>query len=120
MRMPIALSALFILAGAATPAAVVAQQGGADAQAPEAEQSGSGPEVLERDSEGRAKKVRLNGRVYKVCTPDQMDGCINPRDAGLEEGNREIDYWPGKPASEIEEPLPVEKPEGAKTPDSKD
>ena len=28
------------------------------------------------------------------------DGCINPREAGLKFGNRALDYWPGKPASE--------------------
>ena len=77
---------------------------------PVADQHPVGPEVLERDAEGRATKVQLEGRVYDVCTAGRTDGCINPRDAGLDEGNREINYWPGKPASQIDEPLPVDRP----------
>lgn len=74
-----------------------------------------GPEVLERDAQGHATKVKLDGQVVDVCTPQRSDGCINPRDAGLDQGNREINYWPGRPASEIDKPLPVEQPEAGKT-----
>ena len=67
-------------------------------------------EVLERDIAGNATKVRIGGRVVDVCTPEKQDSCINPRDAGLDQGTREINYWPGRPASEIEGPLSVEEP----------
>ncbi len=47
---------------------------------------------------------------YKVCKAGQTDSCINPQDAGFDWGGKEIDYWPGKPASEIEGKLPENKP----------
>ncbi len=112
MRRLLAFSAVVALAGCATPEAATTQESAEEAQSVEAEQATNSPEVLERDAEGRATKVRLEGQVYDVCTPGRTDGCINPRDAGLDEGNREIDYWPGKPASEIDGPLPVSKPDG--------
>ncbi len=36
-------------------------------------------EVVERDDDGRATKVSVDGVVYDVCTEGQTDGCINPR-----------------------------------------
>lgn len=50
------------------------------------------------------------GAEYPPCKGEQKDGCVNPREAGLNYGNRPLQYWPGKPASEIDEPLPAEKP----------
>lgn len=38
---------------------------------------------------------------YPVCKGAVQDGCINPREAGLNWGNRPLDHWPGKPASEM-------------------
>ena len=67
-------------------------------------------EVLEKDAQGKPTKVRIGDKEYDVCTREDQDSCINPRNAGLDFGNREIDYWPGKPASQIDEPLPLEKP----------
>ena len=69
-----------------------------------AEPSGAGPEVLERDAQGNATKVRLEGYVMDVCTEGKTDGCVNPREIGLDQGSRPIGYWPGKPASEIDHP----------------
>ena len=43
---------------------------------------------------------------YPPCKGDQQDNCVNPREAGLNYGNRPLNYWPGKPASEIDGPLP--------------
>lgn len=43
---------------------------------------------------------------YPVCKGDLDDNCINPREAGKDWGNRPLNYWPGKPASEIDRPLP--------------
>ncbi|GMN03624.1 hypothetical protein [Erythrobacter sp. MTPC3] len=59
------------------------------------------PVVVERNSNGKATKVRVSGKVYDVCMKDDQDGCINPRAAGLNWGNRPLDYWPGKPASKM-------------------
>lgn len=46
-----------------------------------------------------------------ICTAGQEDNCINSWEANRT-GNRPINYWPGRPASEIEEPLPVDDPNG--------
>ena len=67
-------------------------------------------EVIEKDAQGKPTKVRIGDKEYDLCTREDQDSCINPRDAGFDFGNREIDYWPGKPASQIDEPLPLEKP----------
>ena len=53
--------------------------------------------------------MKFDGFVMDVCTPEKTDGCVNPREIGLDQGNRAIDYWPGKPASEIDRPLPEEQ-----------
>ena len=68
-------------------------------------------EVVEKDAKGKATKVKIGDKIYDVCTADNQDSCINPRDAGLNWGNRELNYWPGKPASQIDGPLPADKPE---------
>lgn len=57
--------------------------------------------VVERDARGRAIKVSVDGRTYEVCRQGMTDGCINPREAGLNFGNVPLDRWPGRPASEI-------------------
>ena len=62
---------------------------------------GTPAEVVERDAEGRATRVRANGVDYSVCVDGQVDGCINPREAGLDFGDVPLDHWPGRPASEI-------------------
>jgi len=63
-------------------------------------------EVVERDEAGHATKVKVGEQVYAVCTADMMDGCINPRAAGLDFGSTPLDHWPGAPASEL---TPAEK-----------
>jgi hypothetical protein len=40
-------------------------------------------------------------KEYPPCKGDMQDSCVNPREAGLNYGNRPLDYWPGKPASEM-------------------
>ncbi|WP_336986220.1 hypothetical protein [Altererythrobacter aquiaggeris] len=57
-------------------------------------------EVTQRNAKGQATMIRIGDQEYAVCTKDKSDGCINPRSAGLNWGNRELDYWPGKPASQ--------------------
>lgn len=44
--------------------------------------------------------ARASGE-YPLCSKTVTDGCINPREAGKNYGNRPLGYWPGKPASEI-------------------
>lgn len=56
-------------------------------------------EVVERDAKGHAIKVKIGETVYPVCTPESQDGCINPREAGLNFGSTPLDHWPGAPAS---------------------
>ena len=60
-------------------------------------------EVVERDAQGRATKISIDGKVYEVCREGKADGCINPRDAGLDFGNVPLDHWPGRPASEAKQ-----------------
>lgn len=57
--------------------------------------------VVSKDSRGHATEVSVEGKTYKVCRKGMQDDCINPRAAGLKWGNRPLDYWPGKPASEM-------------------
>lgn len=58
-------------------------------------------EVVEKNARGQAIKVRIEGKVYDVCMAEAQDGCIQPRAAGLKWGNRPLDHWPGRPASEM-------------------
>lgn len=37
---------------------------------------------------------------YPPCRGTQTDNCVNPREAGLNYGNRPLQHWPGQPASE--------------------
>lgn len=39
-------------------------------------------------------------KEYPVCRGAVQDSCINPREAGLNYGNRPLKEWPGEPASE--------------------
>lgn len=41
---------------------------------------------------------------YPPCKGAVQDHCVNPREAGLNYGNRPLGHWPGKPASEIPGP----------------
>lgn len=43
---------------------------------------------------------------YPLCSATVTDGCVNPREAGKNYGNRPLNYWPGRPASEIPGPKP--------------
>ncbi len=63
--------------------------------------------VLETDDKGQPAKVKIGEREIYVCNAQRQDSCVNPRDAGFDFGKRELTYWPGKPASEIEQPLPA-------------
>ena len=67
-------------------------------------------EIVKRGPGGRAEVVRIDGQEYNVCTAQVQDSCINPRQAGLNWGNNELGYWPGKPASEVAGPLPANNP----------
>ena len=39
---------------------------------------------------------------YPPCRGNVQDNCVNPREAGLNYGNRPLQYWPGQPASEMQ------------------
>lgn len=39
---------------------------------------------------------------YPICKGQEEDSCIQPRAAGKNYGNRPLDYWPGRPASEMD------------------
>lgn len=54
-------------------------------------------------------KAAGSGTDLPVCKPNQQDGCINGW-AKNKTGNRPLEYWPGKPASEIKGKLPAKKP----------
>jgi hypothetical protein len=59
------------------------------------------PEVVKTNAQGKATQVRVDGKVYDVCMNDAQDDCIQPRAAGLNWGERPLDYWPGQPASSM-------------------
>ena len=44
-----------------------------------------------------------------VCKPKQQEGCINSWEKN-KTGTRPLEYWPGRPASEIDGPLPATRP----------
>ena len=73
-------------------------------------------EIIAWDADGKPDRVRIDGYEYKLCKGGQTDSCINPQDAGFDWGGREIKYWPGRPASEIDAPLPEYRPENAQRP----
>ena len=50
-----------------------------------------------------------SGDDLPICKPQQQDGCINGWEKN-KTGNRPLEYWPGRPASEIDEPLPATRP----------
>ncbi len=95
--------------------AVVALGCGTTALAQDSGESDAPPkaEVVERDEDGRATRIRVEGQEYAVCSDTQTDNCINPAAAGFDFGGVPIDYWPGQPASEIDGPLPEHAPEQA-------
>ena len=73
-------------------------------------------EIVAWDADGKPDVVRIDGYEYKLCKGGQTDSCINPQDAGFDWGGREIAYWPGRPASEIDEPLPEHRPDKTEDP----
>lgn len=81
-----------------------------DAPAPSSEEENPIAVVLKRDDDGRATRIRVGEFEYDVCREGRQDGCINPREAGLDFGGVPIDYWPGQEASDIEGGLPPERP----------
>ena len=93
-------AALALLVQAAAPAD----------QPPPAEEKPTA-EIIAWDADGKPDRVRIDGYEYKLCKGGQTDSCINPQDAGFDWGGREITYWPGRPASEIDEKLPETRPE---------
>ncbi len=91
MKMFIAMAAATTMAlGATTPAM-------ADDHSKKAMKA----EVVEKNARGQATKVKIGDKVMDVCMSDTQDSCINPRAAGLKWGNTPLNYWPGKPASQM-------------------
>ena len=54
-------------------------------------------------------KAAASGDDLPVCAPKQQDGCINSWEKN-KTGTRPLEYWPGRPASEIDGPLPATRP----------
>ena len=54
-------------------------------------------------------KAAGSGTDLPICKPNQQDGCINGWEKN-KTGTRPLEYWPGRPASEIDEPLPATRP----------
>ncbi|MED5547179.1 MAG: hypothetical protein VYD90_18245 [Pseudomonadota bacterium] len=67
----------------------------------QAQSASASPEVVEKDARGVAAKVRVEGKVYDVCRGEATDGCINPREAGLNFGNRPLDHYPEDTGQEM-------------------
>jgi hypothetical protein len=65
-----------------------------------AQTASSKGQVVERDAQHHPTKVLIDGQVYPVCTKGVTDGCINPRQAGLNWGDAPLSDWPGAPASQ--------------------
>lgn len=67
--------------------------------------AGSGNMQFVRNETAQAAPAARQGE-YPVCKGDQQDGCINSWEAN-KTGNKPLDYWPGRPASEIDGPMPA-------------
>jgi len=52
------------------------------------------PEIVERNDRGKATHVRVEGKIYEVCMNESQDGCIQPRAAGLNWGDRPLMDFP--------------------------
>ena len=102
------VAAIALLALVAAPAAAQDETG---AEKPKAE-------VIAWDADGKPDRVRIDGYEYKLCKGGQTDSCINPQDAGFDWGGREIKYWSGRPASEIDGPQPEHQPDAGDKPKS--
>lgn len=109
----LAMSALAALGLAAAPASAKPRKWHKPMREAAAAEQMPKAEVVERDAKGHATKVSIDGKEYAVCSATVTDSCIQPRAAGLNWGNTPIDYWPGKPASEIPGKLPVTKPDAS-------
>ena len=107
MKTNVLIASGLVLAAFASP--VFAQ--GTDEAAPQAAaDSKPTTAIVSRGADGRPDVVSIDGQTYKVCKGDVQDSCINPRTAGLKFGARDLQYWPGRPASEISAPLPASPP----------
>ena len=85
----------------------IAQQMAAHEQATAAE-TVSGPDTARVTSGGMVQAVPApKAGEYPPCKGAVQDSCVNPREAGLNYGNRPLKHWPGRPASEI----PGKKPQ---------
>ncbi len=92
---------LFLTAATATTLVLSGAAHASQSEMADGAKTDAKAEVLQKGANGRAQTVMLNGKEYPVCGGDVTDGCINPREAGLNFGNRALDYWPGKPASDM-------------------
>lgn len=100
-----------VVAEAANEAAAISETAGAlPDPAPAAPATKPTLQVVSRGADGTADVVSLDGQNYNVCKGEVQDSCINPRTAGLNFGARDLQYWPGRPASEISTPLPAAAP----------
>ncbi len=71
----------------------------------------AGPRFVSREvtQTTPASYKAVSGDNVPVCTAKQQDGCINSWEKN-KTGNRPLNYWPGRPASEIPGKLPVNNP----------
>lgn len=98
--------------------AVAAQMGNANGTATPARSAAStagGPRFVRSEvvQTTPARTPAADGEL-PICSQDAQDNCINAWEAGKRGPgvNRPLEYWPGRPASEIDEPLPATRPEG--------
>ena len=93
-----------VATGAVSAGTVYAQDNSA------AETRAESPEVVERGPNGRATRVRVGDTVYDVCESEGEDNCIQPRAAGLGWGDRPLQHWPGRPASQMRASADSDRP----------
>ena len=107
-RLKAAMTAL-VATGAISAGAAYAQDGNAqDSNAPD--YRAESPTVVERGPNGRATRVRVGETVYDVCKSEGEDSCIQPRAAGLGWGDRPLQHWPGRPASQMRASADSDRP----------
>ncbi|MEE4339699.1 hypothetical protein [Erythrobacter sp.] len=78
---------LAITAAAALSVGISAPAMADDHKNDRADWKAQSPEIVERNAQGKATKVRVEGKIYEVCMRESQDACIQPRAAGLNWGD---------------------------------
>lgn len=96
--------ALGAAALASAPAMARAMPQAAPQQAPASQPDADAANAASMPDQGTDRALvpqAVEPRAYPLCSRTVTDECVNPREAGSNRGRVPLDYWPGRPASEM-------------------